>query len=68
MDSIVIVVVDVLAQQAMQVPLIQDDHVIQHLSARTPDPSLGNAVLPRTPKGRSPRLDSNVLDGLGDLF
>lgn len=67
-NSVFVVVVDVFTQQAMQVPLIQDDHVIQHLSARTPDPPFGNSILPWTPKGRSSKLDSNILDRLCDTF
>ena len=45
-DSIFVVIVDIFVQQAMQVPLIQDDHVIQHLSASAADPSFGSTVLP----------------------
>ncbi len=46
--------------------LVQDDHVIQQLPAGAADPSFGDSVLPWTPKGRSPRLDSKILDRLGD--
>ena len=52
-DSILVVVVDVFAEQAMQVPLAHDDHVIQQLPTSAADPSLGNPVLPWTSKGRS---------------
>jgi len=41
-DSVGVVVVDVFAQQAMQVPFVHDDHVIQQLPASAADPSLGN--------------------------
>jgi len=36
MDSVGIVIVDVFAEKASKVSLVQDDHVIQHLSARLP--------------------------------
>ncbi len=45
-NSVFVVVVDVFAQQAMQMSFVHDDHVIQHLSASAADPSLGNPVLP----------------------
>ncbi len=67
-DSVGVVVVDVITQQAMQVPLIQDDHVIEKFPASTADPSLGDPILPWAPKGRSLRLDSYVLDRLRDPF
>jgi len=67
-NSVGVVVVDIFAQQTMQVPFVHYDHVIQHLSANTADPSFGNPILPWTPKGRSSRLDSNILDRLGDSF
>jgi hypothetical protein len=68
MDSVFVVVVDVFAQQVMQVPLVHDDHVIEKLPASASDPSLRNPILPWTPKGRSARLDSNILDRLCDPF
>ncbi len=48
--------------------LVQDDHVIQQLPAGAADRSFGDSVLPWTPKARSPRLDSNLPDRLGDPF
>jgi hypothetical protein len=42
--------------------------VIQQLSASAADPPLGNPILPWTPKGRSLRLDSKILDRLTDPF
>jgi len=35
-DAVGVVVVDVFAEKASKVSLVQDDHVIQHLSARLP--------------------------------
>ncbi len=67
-DSVSVVVVDVLAEKLSKVVLVQDDHVIQQLSASAADPPLGNPILPWTPKGRSLRLDSKILDQLSDPF
>jgi hypothetical protein len=55
-------------EKAMQMSFVHDDHVIQHLSASAADPSFGNPILPWTSKGRSLRLDSNVLDRFSDPF
>jgi hypothetical protein len=65
-DSVFVVIIDVFAQQVMQVPLVHNDHVIEKLPASTTDPSFGNPILPLTSIGRSLRLDSNILDRLSD--
>ena len=67
-DSVGVVVVDVLAEKLSKVVLVQDDHVIQQLSASVADPPLGDPILPRAPEGRSLRLDSKILDRLRDPF
>jgi hypothetical protein len=67
-DSVGVVVVDVFAEKLSKVVLVQDDHVIQQLSASAPDPPLGDSILPRAPKGRSLRRDSKILDRLRDQF
>ena len=67
-DSVGVVVVDVFAKKLSKMVLVQDDHVIQHLSASAADLSLGNPILPRAPKGRPLRLDSKILDRLRDSF
>jgi hypothetical protein len=67
-DSVGVVVVDVFAKQTMKVPLIQDDHVIEKLPTSAAYPSFSNPILPWASKGRSLRLDSDILDRLGDPF
>ena len=52
-DALVVVVGDIVPQQAVQVPLIQDNHVIQHLSTRASHPPLCDSILPGTLKGRA---------------
>ena len=65
-DSVGVVGVDVFAKKWPKWVLVHDDHVIQHLSASAADPSLGDPIAPRAPKGDSQRLDSKILDGLGN--
>lgn len=48
MRSIVVVVADVLSHETLQMPFVQNDHMIQQISSAAPDPALCNAVLPRT--------------------
>ena len=48
-DSVFVVVLDVFAEETMEVILVQDDYVIQQLSTSAADPSLGNLILPWTP-------------------
>jgi len=47
------VIVDVITDQAAQVPFIQRDDVIEHLAAATPDPSFRGSVLPGRLHARS---------------
>src|SRR5262252_6598982 len=41
--------------------LMEHDHVVQQVSAATPHPTLGNSILPRTPKGSAHGLASHIL-------
>ena len=42
---------EVLSQEPPQIPLVQDDHVIQALATDAPDEPLDGGVLPRTSWG-----------------
>jgi hypothetical protein len=64
--SLLVVVLDVLAEKPPQVLLVDHDHVIEQLSPDGPDPALCDPVLPRASIRRSFRLDAEVLDRLGD--
>jgi hypothetical protein len=55
---IFMIIANVLGHQPLQVLLIQDDHVVQQVSAATPHPALRDTVLPRTAKGSADRLAS----------
>jgi hypothetical protein len=46
-----VVVDEVLAQQATQVGLVQHDHMVEALAAQGPDEALDIGILPRRPRG-----------------
>jgi hypothetical protein len=60
MGSVLVVITDVLRHEPVEMPLIQDDHVVQEVSSATPDPALRDPVLPRTAKRSSGCLASQV--------
>jgi len=60
MGPILVVVTDILRNQPFQMPLVQDDDMIQQVSATASHPALGNAVLPRTAKGSAHRLAAHA--------
>ena len=65
-DSVLAVVVDVVAKKTSQVPLV--DHVIQQFTSNGPDPALRGSVLPRTSVSGPLGLDSKLPDCLGDTI
>lgn len=67
MRSVVLVVIDVLIHQALQVPFIQHDHMVEQIPAAVADPSLGNAILPGTSKTNSLRFDPEAVYGIDDF-
>jgi len=42
------VIADVLIHQALQMPFIQNDHMVEQIAAAVANPTLGDAVLSRT--------------------
>ena len=67
MRPVVVIVTDVFVHQAFQVPLIQDNHVVEQIPAAVANPTLGNAVLPWTSETRPLGLDAETLHCL-DYF
>jgi hypothetical protein len=44
MSSVIVVIVDVLIQEALEMTFIQDDHMVEEISTATPNPSFRNAI------------------------
>src|ERR1035441_667725 len=63
MSPVLVVITDVLIQQPSQVPLIENDHVIEQVPPHTANPPLRNSVLPRTPECSATRLAAHRLHG-----
>src|ERR1019366_5543925 len=47
--SVVVIRGNVLGEEALQMSLIQRDHVVEQVAAATSDPTLGDTILPGTP-------------------
>src|SRR5258707_9338587 len=60
MRPVLVIVVQVRRHQPFEMPLIQDNHVVQQVASATSHPALSNTVLPRTAKGRASWLASHV--------
>jgi hypothetical protein len=65
-DSVLIVVIDVLSQQSTKVLLIDHNHVIEELSPHRSNPSFCDPVLPRASVHGSRRLNSDCVYYLAD--
>jgi len=61
MRPVLMVIEQVGRHQSFEMPLIEDDHVVQQVASATSYPALGNTVLPRTAKGRASWLASHLL-------
>src|SRR6516225_1833209 len=60
MRPVLMVIEQVRRHQSFEMPLIEDDHVVQQVASATSHPALSNTVLPRTAKGRARWLASHV--------
>ena len=67
MRPVLMVVVDILAHQPFQMPLVQHDDVIEQVSPAVSNPAFRYTVLPRTPEAGSLRGDAKALDRLDDF-
>src|ERR1039458_6725184 len=68
MCPVLVVVTDVLVHQTFQMPLVQDDQMIEQITATVTDPALGDTVLPWTSEAGSFWLDAEGLQGVDDFF
>jgi hypothetical protein len=57
-----VVVVDVLADHAAKLPLVDRDDVVETIPSEAPDPALGISVLPRRPQSRADLFETELLD------
>src|SRR6516164_2123740 len=60
MRPVLMVIEQVGRHQSFEMPLIDDDHVVQQVASATSYPALSNTVLPRTAKGCASWLASHV--------
>jgi len=60
MSPVFVIVDQVGRHQSFEMPLVQDDRVVQQVAAATSNPTLSNTVLPRTAKSRASWLASHV--------
>jgi hypothetical protein len=67
MRSVFVVVEKVGRHQPFEMPLIQNNHVVQQIASATSHPALRNTVLPGTAKGRASWLASHVPHSRNDL-
>src|ERR1035437_1837621 len=67
-SAIFVIVADVLVHQTLQMPLVQDDHMIEQITATVTNPALGNTVLPRASETGPPGLDTEALHSIDDLL
>src|SRR5664279_1055066 len=67
MSSVFVVITDIVFQQSSQMPLVQDDHVVEQLPTHTPNPALRDTVLPRTSKGGADRFCALLLNRSDDV-
>lgn len=52
MNAIPVVILDVCSKQPLQMRLVDSNQMVQQFAAATADPTLGHAILPRTPYPR----------------
>ena len=64
MCPVLVVAADILIHQAFQMSLIEDDHMVEQVPAAVADPTLDNAVLPRTSEAGPLGLDAEALHGI----
>lgn len=59
-----VVIGDIRGEHSPEMPVIEDDDMIEHLATDTPDESLAVGIVPRTVRGDLDLFDIQVLDPL----
>ena len=67
MRSVIMVVANVLVHETLEMPLVEDNHVIQQVSPTVADEAFCYSVLPRAAEAGPFWLDPKALDGADDL-
>ena len=67
MRPVLVVITNVIFEQSPQVPLIENDHVVEQVSTYAPDPALRHPVLPRTAKGGAHGLSAILFHCRNDI-
>lgn len=62
-----VIVADVLVHQALEVPLIRDDYVVEQISPAIAHKAFREAILPRATNRSANRDDTQILRGLQNL-
>src|SRR5271167_552169 len=67
MSSVLVVIAHVVFQQPSEMPLVENDHVVEQVPPDTANPALRNSVLPWTAKCSPNRLRANGLHRRNDI-
>ena len=68
MSAVLVVVADVFVHQAFQVAFIENDHMVEQITAAVANPALGNTVLPRTAETGSLELNAEAFYCIDHFF
>jgi hypothetical protein len=67
MGAVLVMVGDVLGKQALQMPLVESNHMVEQLATAASHPALGNTILPGTFEGGPHRVYLQGSNGCRDL-
>jgi hypothetical protein len=68
MRSVFMVITNVFADQAFQMPFVENNHMVKQVPSAIANPTLCNTVLPRTSEAGSCWLDAEALHGVDYFF
>ena len=66
-SPVVVIITDVIIHQALQMALIEHDHMVQQVPAAVADPAFRDTILPRTSETGPFGLDAEALYGFDHL-
>ena len=68
MRPVLVVIAEVFVHEALQMALMENNHMIEQVATTGADPALGHAVLPRTAEAGSLGLDAEALYRADDFL